>query len=135
MILDNDGKELLSKSCGTNDEDEYYYEYEYYGETYEYFYGAELPDTITFTSQATLVFYSDRYGTEPGFSATLSEEVSVVITQFNTNPDSRSVKSGNTTRPETREGRFLVRGNISHNILYEMLRMQCRQIDQLGQSW
>ena len=97
MILDSDGEELLSKSCGTTDENYYDFELEINGD-YGYYYdnGAGLPDSITFTKMATLVFYSDYNDwpppevadrwPAPGFLLLLSEEVNVVITQLNNEP-------------------------------------------------
>ena len=71
MILGTDGEELLSKKCDMRD----------------------VPGRITFTNKATLVFHSDRSVAKRGFSATLSTEVTIVITQLNTNPDSSLTRS------------------------------------------
>ena len=78
MILDSNSEVLMSKTCGTT-----------------------IPETISFTNVATLIFHSDYSVTEPGFSATLSEFV--VMTQLN-NPTSSleipEIEEG-LCRPET----------------------------------
>lgn len=73
VILDSEGEELLPKACG-----------------------GSIPDKVRVTNTATLVFYSHRVDkNNKGFSATFSEEVSVVITQLQRGTE-RSVTKVNT---------------------------------------
>ena len=73
-ILNSDSEELLGKSCGR-----------------------EIPETTSFVNEATLVFRSDsKFTAKPGFSAELSAEVTIVITQLNTNPFTTNTRQINT---------------------------------------